>query len=97
VFAVCTFNSVETPFEKLWRVVVVGVRPGEIPLESKIEPRAVTRRGSIQGHLYIICQNDYPYVSYAVPLNRTTFGVAKYVSTLEIAVYPLADTNIVVL
>ena len=95
--AVGTFDGVETPFEKLWRVIVIEVRAGEIPLESKIEPRAFTRRGLIQGHLYIICHNDYPDISNAVTLNRTPFGGAKYVLTLKIAVYPLADTNIVTL
>ena len=92
-----TFYCIETPFEKLWRFIVIIVRAGEISLESKIEPRAVTRRWSIQGYLYIICQNDYPYVSNAVTLNRATFGGAKYVLALKIAVYPLADTNIVTL
>ena len=42
--AIGTFNRIKTAFEKLWGFIVIIVRPGEIPFQSKVKPRAVTRR-----------------------------------------------------
>ena len=56
----------------------------QIPFETEIEPRAVTRREPMKVRFLMVCEHTDIDITNSLPFDGATLWVAKYITGLEI-------------